>query len=188
MTDDRWRRGLDRREFLRATGLGLGATALAAARAGAAVAARPKVAAVVTELRYRDHANVILENFLEPYFFNGERTDSGFEVAGLYVDQTGKDDMVRDVAKKYSIAVYPTIAGALCLGASDWRWMGCCRSPSRATTRSTPRVSASTPASGSSTRSLMSSSGVGGWCRCSTTSTCRTAGTGPGRCMTPPGA
>ena len=116
MTEDRWRRGLDRREFLRATGLGLGATALAAARAGTAVGARPKVAAVVTELRYRDHANVILENFLEPYFFNGERTDSGFEVAGLYVDQTGPGDMVRDVAAKYSITVYPTIAEALCLG------------------------------------------------------------------------
>ncbi len=118
MTDDRWRPGLDldRREFLRATGLGLGATALAAVRGGAAAGARPKVAAIVTELRYRDHGNVILENFLEPYFFNGERTDSGFEVAGLYVDQTGSDDMVRDVASKYSITVYPTIAEALCLG------------------------------------------------------------------------
>jgi hypothetical protein len=118
MTDDRWRHGrdLDRRQFLRATGLGLGATALAAGRGAAAAGARPKVAAIVTELRYRDHGNVILENFLEPYFFNGERTDSGFEVAGLYVDQTGPDDLVRDVASKYSIAVYPTIAEALCLG------------------------------------------------------------------------
>jgi hypothetical protein len=118
MTDDRWRHGhdLDRRQFLRTAGLGLGATALAASKGHAAPGARPKVAAIVTELRYRDHGNVILENFLEPYFFNGERTDSGFDVAGLYVDQTGPDDMVRDVASKYSIAVYPTIAEALCLG------------------------------------------------------------------------
>jgi hypothetical protein len=116
MTQHRWRRVLDRREFFRAAGLGLGSSALAAANGRAAPGARPKVAAVVTELRYRDHGNVILENFLEPYIFNGKRTESGFEVAGLYVDQTGAGDMVRDVAAKYSIAVYPTIAEALCLG------------------------------------------------------------------------
>ncbi len=118
MTYDRSGHGLGRREFLRAAGLGLSGTALAAVQRGAVAAAdaRPKVAAVVTEFHYRDHAHVILENFLEPYLFNGARTEPGFEVAGLYVDQPSANDMVRDVAKAYSIAVYPTIEGALCLG------------------------------------------------------------------------
>jgi hypothetical protein len=107
---------LDRREFLRAAGIGLGGTALAAARAGAAAGTKPKVAAIVTEFLYRDHAHVILENFVEPYLFNGRRTESGFEVAGLYVDQPHAGDMVRDVADQYDIKVYPTIGEALCLG------------------------------------------------------------------------
>jgi hypothetical protein len=120
MTSGRRRGNPDRREFLRRAGLGIGGAAFGRALAGPPAAAadggRPKVAAVVTELRYRDHAHVILENFLEPYLFNGKRTDPGFEVAALYIDQTDADDMSRLVAGQYSIPIYPTIAGALCLG------------------------------------------------------------------------
>jgi hypothetical protein len=116
MANDRRGRQLDRRQFLATTGRALGAAALAASQGHAQPAARPKVAAVVTEFQYRDHAHVILENFLEPYLFNGQRTDSGFEVAGLYIDQPAAGDMVQDVASKYALAVYPTIAQALCLG------------------------------------------------------------------------
>src|SRR5258707_9840420 len=64
----------NRREFLG----DLGSTALTLAVAPLAAAApkkRPKVAAVFTELTYRSHAHVILENFLEPYLFNGKLTD-----------------------------------------------------------------------------------------------------------------
>jgi hypothetical protein len=120
MQYDPGRSALDRRAFLRRAGLGVGGAlvlpALQGQGVGAVPASRPKVAAIVTEFRYRDHAHVILENFLEPYLFNGQRTEPGFEVAGLYVDQPASDDMVRDVAKTYSITVYPTIAEALCLG------------------------------------------------------------------------
>jgi len=123
MNGDRRRGELDRREFLRgAAGLSLsGASLLPLLRGRSGHAAegqggRPRVAAIVTELRYRDHAHVILENFLEPYLFNGKPTHSGFEVASLYVDQPGADDMVADVAGTYAIKVYPTIAEALCLG------------------------------------------------------------------------
>ena len=75
-----------------------------------------KVAAVVTEFTYRSHAHVILENFLEPYLFNGKRTESGMDVVSLYVDQFPKQDMARDVAKAYGIRIYPTIAEALRAG------------------------------------------------------------------------
>ena len=36
-----------------------------------------RVAAVVTEFTYRSHAHVILENFLEPYLFNGKKDGLG---------------------------------------------------------------------------------------------------------------
>ncbi|HEX8199757.1 MAG TPA: hypothetical protein VF590_04665 [Isosphaeraceae bacterium] len=113
-------RSHNRREFLRDTGLGLaGATVAPALRARADAPPgddRPKVAAVVTEFRFHSHAHVILENFLEPYLFNGQKTDPGCDVVGLYVDQFPPGDMARDVAKRYGIPIYPTIAGALTLG------------------------------------------------------------------------
>jgi hypothetical protein len=112
---------LNRRQFLGATA---GALSLAAAgfplTHAAAGRRRLKVAAVVTEFTYRSHAHVILENFLKPYYFNGQLTESGMEVAGLYVDQfPEKTDMARDVSKQYNIPIYPTIGEALRLGGND---------------------------------------------------------------------
>src|SRR5438270_639256 len=64
---------------------------------------RPRVAAVFTEFTYRSHAHVLLENFLEPYFFNGQRTDPGVQVVSFYADQTPKGHMTDDVAREYHI-------------------------------------------------------------------------------------
>jgi hypothetical protein len=75
-----------------------------------------RVAAIVTEFTPRSHAHVILENFLEPYLFNGKKTDSRMDVVSLYVDQFPTRDMARDVAKSYGIRIYPTIAEALRVG------------------------------------------------------------------------
>lgn len=110
--------GLGRRQFLRDAGLGLAGAAVApwCRSAWAGVAEPSRVAAVVTEFTFRSHAHVILENFLEPYYFNGERTESGMKVVSLYLDQTPASDMGRDVARQYGIPVVPTIAEALTLG------------------------------------------------------------------------
>jgi len=75
-----------------------------------------RVAAIITEFTYRSHAHVILENFLEPYLFNGHKTDPRMEVVSLYVDQFPRRDMAREVAKTYGITIYPTIAEALRVG------------------------------------------------------------------------
>ena len=45
-----------------------------------------KVAAIITCMRHRSHAHVILENFLEPYLFNGRVVESGCEIVSMYVD------------------------------------------------------------------------------------------------------
>lgn len=80
---------------------------------------RPKVAVVLTEFTPRSHAHVILENFLEPYYFNGQLTESGMDVVSLYVDQFPKRDMAREVAQKYKLEIHPTIAGALQRGGKE---------------------------------------------------------------------
>jgi len=77
---------------------------------------RPKVAVLFTEFTYRSHAHVILENFLEPYLFNGRKTESSVEVVALFGDQFPDRDMGRRVAERYGIPIYDTIAGALTRG------------------------------------------------------------------------
>lgn len=112
---------LNRRQWLGATA---GALSFAACggmhRAYGAESKRPRIAAVITEFTHRSHAHVILENFLEPYYFNGKLTESGMDVVGLYVDQTPAGrDMSRDVAKQYDIEIFPTIGDALRLGGKE---------------------------------------------------------------------
>lgn len=77
---------------------------------------RPRVAVIMTIMTFRSHAHVILENFLNPYMFNGKKTDPGVDVVSFYVDQFPKGDMARDVAKRYSIPIYPSIDQAICRG------------------------------------------------------------------------
>ncbi len=108
---------LNRREWLGTTAVALSLSACGIPRsASSAPPQRPRVAAVVTEFTYRSHAHVILENFLEPYYFNGQLTDPGVDVVSLYVDQFPSSDMARSVAKQYGIEIFPSIAEALQLG------------------------------------------------------------------------
>ena len=80
----------------------------------------PRVAAVYTVFRHRSHAHDILENFLEPYYFNGKLTDPGVEVVSFYADQKAPmGDMTEEVAKQYKVRVCKTIEEALCLGGKE---------------------------------------------------------------------
>ena len=105
---------LSRRGFLSAVTAALGSARLAAHTGE--LKKRPKVAAVFTTMTYRSHAHVLLENFLEPYLFNGKRTDPGVDIASFYADQTQDGDMLREVARQYDIPIYKTIEGAVALG------------------------------------------------------------------------
>ncbi len=80
---------------------------------------RLKVAAIFTEFTHRSHANVILENFLHPYFFNGRRVDSGMDVVSFYADQFPLNEMSRDISKRFNIPLFKTIEEALCLGGKE---------------------------------------------------------------------
>jgi hypothetical protein len=112
--------GPSRRHFIGQLSAGL-AGMMAGSPSGRLMAApdptrKLRVAAIVTEFFYRSHAHVILENFLEPYLFNGKRTDPRAEIVGLYVEQTARGDISRDVAAKYGLKIYPTIGEALRAG------------------------------------------------------------------------
>lgn len=111
------RTGHDRREFLAATATWSAAATLGSSWPLLGATKRPlKVAAIFTEFRHRSHAHVILENFLEPYLFNGQPYGPVCEIASFYGDQFPASEMSRAVAKQYGIPMFGTIAEALTLG------------------------------------------------------------------------
>jgi hypothetical protein len=115
---------LSRRGFLLSAASGIGGAVLTSKelRAGGfkkKEKKRPKVAAVFTTCTHRSHAHVILENFLEPYLFNGKLTDPGVDVVSFYADQLSDQDMTRSVSRQYNISLYKTIREALCLGGKE---------------------------------------------------------------------
>ena len=129
-----------RRRFLSETAVLAGSTLVTSSvDRSRAVAAddtpqRPKVAALFTHFTAGSHSELILESFLEPYLFNGQRHTSPCDVVSFYIDKfprqedgeaaervigMGADDIGRAVAKNYGIPLYSTIAEAMCLGTSE---------------------------------------------------------------------
>jgi hypothetical protein len=90
-----------------------GACAVPARAAGDA---RPKVAAVFTELRLRSHAFHILTSLMGPYLFRGNWLDPGVDVVSFYADQFPNGDMARDAAERFKVPLFKSIDEALCLG------------------------------------------------------------------------
>jgi hypothetical protein len=81
------------------------------------MAARPKIAAIVTVYRHLSHAQHIVDRFLEGYGWNGEHHHPPMDLVSLYVDQVGEDDLSRDRAARFpAMKIYPTIAEALTQG------------------------------------------------------------------------
>ena len=111
-----------RRDFLRAASFGATSAAVLGSSEwllAAKPVRRPKVAAIITQFTHRSHAHVILENFLEQYYFNGVLTDPGVDVVSIYADQMPSGDMSKKVSADYNIAMYKTIAEALTLGGQE---------------------------------------------------------------------
>lgn len=107
---------IDRRYFLQA------ATASAAALSPASlIGSNPpkfmpkKVSAVATVYRRGSHADVILGKILE-----GWRQDSGpgpaLELASLYVEQIGDDDLSEDLCERHGIPMFDSIEQAVTCG------------------------------------------------------------------------
>jgi hypothetical protein len=76
---------------------------------------KKKVAAVVTEYRKWSHADVIVGKVLEGFLYDGG-AGPNMQIVSMYVDQFPKNDMSRDLAKKYGFPIYDSIEKALTLG------------------------------------------------------------------------
>jgi hypothetical protein len=93
----------------------LGAAALPLARAATQSGPPKRIAAVVTEYRHNSHADVIVGKYLEGYKQDGRSPGPRSKIVSLYTAQVPKNDMSRDMARKYNVPIYPTIWDALTL-------------------------------------------------------------------------
>lgn len=110
---------IDRRGFLRVVGGAAACAWFAPGQWGLAEGRRPRVAALLTSFTFRSHAHVVLENFLEEYYFNGKLTDPGVDVVSFFSDQDQDADMLVNASRKYKIPIFKTIADALTLGGDE---------------------------------------------------------------------
>lgn len=79
---------------------------------------RPRVAVILTELRFRSHAYNIMENFIAPFLFRGKLVDPGVELVSMYVDQHPDGDMSADVSERFQIPILDSIAETISNGNS----------------------------------------------------------------------
>ena len=81
------------------------------------VGQRPKIAALVTEVRTLSHGEVILDRLLEGFGWESAHHRPAVDLVSLYVDQFPPGDLSRERAARFSsLKIYPTIAEALCRG------------------------------------------------------------------------
>jgi hypothetical protein len=103
-----------RRSWLQASSAAM--LAAAGGRLFAAQVARPRIAAIFTELRFRSHAYNFLINLMGKYLFRGQRVDPGVEVVSFYADQFPMGDMAREASQRFKVPLFKTIDEALCSG------------------------------------------------------------------------
>lgn len=84
---------------------------------GAFLQGKPKrIAAILTEYRPNSHADVIVGKYLEGYNQDGMPPYPRSKIVSMFTEQVPDNDMSRDMAKKYGVPIFRTVADALTLG------------------------------------------------------------------------
>lgn len=117
-------REIRRRDFLRRTAMQAvpagwaGLAALDGSWSGTTFAGEREklpVAGITTVYRNNSHADVILGKILEGYDQQGGRGPA-LRLASLYVDQLPKNDLSRELARKYDVPLFDSIEDAVTVG------------------------------------------------------------------------
>jgi hypothetical protein len=86
-------------------------------RAQSAETRRPRIAALVTEVRKLSHGEVIIDRLLEGFGWESQHRRPQVELVSLYVDQFPAGDLSRERATRFKeMKIYPSIAEALARG------------------------------------------------------------------------
>ena len=110
---------MNRRDVLQLA-LGAGASFCVASSTPAEErAARPRIAAVVTEYRENSHGDVIVTKFLEGCKTLDLDYQPRVQIASLFMDQTPATDIGREIAARHKVPIHATIEDALTLGGME---------------------------------------------------------------------
>lgn len=81
------------------------------------LARRPRIAALVTEVRKLSHGEVIIDRLLEGFGWESQFRRPEVDLVSLYVDQFPTGDLSRERATRFDqLKIYPSIAEALACG------------------------------------------------------------------------
>lgn len=107
--------GITRRQFT--AGLGAAAVGLAGGITRAAGAPeRKRIAFLGTTVFTHSHSQHFLDRFAAGQIWHGRWEPPRLDVAGVYIDQFGENDLGRSRIAKYGLTAYPTIEETLTLG------------------------------------------------------------------------
>lgn len=76
----------------------------------------PRIAAIVTVFRHNSHAEMIAGRLLRGYELDDNAPRPALKLVSMYVDQTPKNDLSRDLAAKHKFRLSNSIEDALTLG------------------------------------------------------------------------
>ena len=113
---------LNRRQFHLASlaagfsGLGVFNQSIALGRNNSLPTRRPKIAFLGTTVFRHSHAQHFLDRLTMGYLMGGQWREPLVEMAGVYIDQFGANDLGRQRFDKYQSPVFPTLEEALTLG------------------------------------------------------------------------
>ncbi len=77
---------------------------------------RPTVAVITTVFRPGSHADVIATRLIKGYEWEGEVIEPRVEVASIYIEQVGDDDMGVAMAEEYGIPRFDTVPETIAVG------------------------------------------------------------------------
>lgn len=104
---------ISRRKFF----WGVAAPIVAMPAVAAPTRRRPRIAALTTIYHKYSHSQHIVDRFLEGYGWEGRHHRPAMDVASLYVEQVGANDLSRERAARHTgLRLAPSIADALTLG------------------------------------------------------------------------
>lgn len=88
-----------------------------AARRSISIPRTPKrIAAILTEYRPNSHADVIVGKYLEGFNQDQNPPYPSSKIVSMFTEQVPENDMSRDMAAKYDVPIFRTVAEALTLG------------------------------------------------------------------------
>jgi len=108
---------ISRRAILAAAPAAAALTVAGCDKSAAQPTKRPRIAALVTEVRRLSHGEVILDRFLEGFGWESGHHRPQVDLVSLYVDQFPESDLSRERAARFpQLKIYPSVEKALTCG------------------------------------------------------------------------